>query len=51
MKMDKLGIREIPFEEIGELKIGHAADEEAGTGCTVLISEKGMAAAGSVDSL
>ncbi len=48
MKMDKLGIREIPFEEIGELKIGHAADEEAGTGCTVLISEKGMAAAADV---
>ena len=35
---------EIPITEIRPLRIGQAEDPEAGTGCTVLIAENGMAA-------
>lgn len=45
MDMETLGIKEIPFSDIENIRIGHAADEEAATGCTVLIAEQGMAAA------
>lgn len=34
-------LREIPITEIGDIKIGHAQNYEAATGCTVIISEKG----------
>ena len=36
--------QEIQITEIGGIRIGQAENTEAGTGCTVLISEKGMAA-------
>ena len=45
MDIEKLGMKEITFDEFDNLLIGHAANEEAATGCTVLISEKGMSAA------
>jgi len=34
-------MREIDFMEIEDLKVGHAQDSEAATGCTVIISEEG----------
>jgi L-aminopeptidase/D-esterase-like protein len=37
-------IRQIDFTEIGGLKVGHAQDFEAATGCTVIISENGATA-------
>ena len=36
--------REIPITEIKPLRIGQTENAEAGTGCTVLIAENGMAA-------
>ena len=35
---------EIPVTEIGPVRIGQAENQEAATGCTVLIAEQGMAA-------
>ncbi len=37
-------MREIEFTEIEGIKIGHAQDMEAATGCTVIISEEGAVA-------
>jgi L-aminopeptidase/D-esterase-like protein len=37
-------IRQIEFTEIEGLKVGHAQDFEAATGCTVIISENGATA-------
>ncbi len=37
-------MREIAFHEIGDIKTGHAQDLNAGTGCTVVICEKGATA-------
>jgi L-aminopeptidase/D-esterase-like protein len=34
-------MKQIEFTEIGGMKVGHAQDFEAATGCTVIISEKG----------
>ncbi len=34
-------MKEIEFHEIGDLKIGHAQDLEAATGCTVVLCEQG----------
>ena len=34
-------MKQIEFTEIGGLKVGHAQDFEAATGCTVIINEKG----------
>lgn len=34
-------MRQITFTEIGGIRVGHAQDLEAATGCTVIISEKG----------
>lgn len=31
----------IEFMEIGEMRVGHAQDEAAGTGCTVILTEQG----------
>ena len=45
MDIEKLNIKEIDFNAFENLKIGHAVNEEAATGCTVLISEEGMPAA------
>lgn len=45
MDIKKLGMKEITFDEFEGIKIGHSANEEAATGCTVLIAEEGMAAA------
>ena len=45
MNLEELGIQEVPFTVFENLKIGHAQDAEAATGCTVLIAEEGMAAA------
>ena len=36
--------KEIKITEINGIRIGQAENTEAGTGCTVLISENGMAA-------
>ena len=36
--------KEIPIREVGNIHIGQTEDREAATGCTVLISEKGMCA-------
>ena len=44
MDIERLGMKQISFDEFENIKIGHAADEEAATGCTVVISEKGMPA-------
>ena len=44
MDKEKNGIEEITFDAFENLKIGHAVNEEAATGCTVLIAEEGMAA-------
>ena len=35
---------EIPITDVGPIRIGQAENAEAGTGCTVLIAENGMAA-------
>ena len=45
MNIKELGMKEIDFSAFENLKIGHAANEEAATGCTVLICEEGMPAA------
>ena len=37
-------MREIPITDIENIRIGQVEDAEAGTGCTVLICEKGMPA-------
>ncbi len=37
-------MKEIKISEIEGIKIGHASNEEAGTGCTVIICEKGASA-------
>lgn len=37
-------MQEIDFSEIEDIQTGHAHDLDAGTGCTVLISEKGVTA-------
>jgi len=37
-------MQEIPFTDIGGLRVGHAQDPEAATGCTVLICEEGATA-------
>lgn len=42
--MDKYEIREIEFTEIDGIKVGHAQDTQAATGCTVIICEEGAAA-------
>ncbi len=42
--MEGNNIMEIPVTQIGTIKIGQTENAEAGTGCTVLISENGMAA-------
>jgi len=34
-------VRELAFTEIGGLKVGHAQDLEAATGCTVILREEG----------
>ena len=36
--------KEINICDIGEIKIGQAENVQAGTGCTVLYTEQGMAA-------
>ena len=36
--------KEIPIQEVGNIRIGQTEDREAATGCTVLISEEGMCA-------
>ena len=41
--MDRL-LKEIKISEIENVKIGHAEDFENGTGCTVIICEKGAPA-------
>ena len=45
MNIKELGMKEITFEAFPEIKIGHAVNEEAATGCTVLVCEDGMTAA------
>ena len=40
----QIGIKEIKVTDIGDIHIGQTQDAEAGTGCTVFISEKGMPA-------
>ncbi|HZJ99990.1 MAG TPA: P1 family peptidase [Tissierellaceae bacterium] len=42
--MDKLELKEIKFTDIDEIKVGHAQDLDAATGCTVIICEKGAKA-------
>ena len=37
-------MKEIPITAIEGIRIGQVEDPESGTGCTVLISETGMAA-------
>ena len=37
-------MREIPITEVGPVRIGQTENKEAGTGCTVIIAENGMAA-------
>ena len=37
-------MQEIPFTDIGGLRVGHAQDPEAATGCTVLICKEGATA-------
>lgn len=36
-------LREIPITEVGNIKIGHAENYDAATGCTVIIAEDGAA--------
>lgn len=38
--------KEIQIKEIRGIKIGQAENRQAGTGCTVVLSETGMAQAG-----
>lgn len=45
MKEESFKTKEISLAEFEGIRIGHASDEEAATGCTVLIAEEGMAAA------
>ena len=40
----KYGINEIPFTSIDGIKVGHAQDFKAATGCTVIICEEGATA-------
>lgn len=42
--MEKYKVKEIEFTEIEGLKVGHAEDLEAATGCTVVICEEGATA-------
>ena len=42
--MNKYEIKEIQFTEIDGLKVGHAQDIQAATGCTVIICEEGARA-------
>ncbi len=44
--MDKYELIEIEFTEIDGLKVGHAQDTQAATGCTAIICEEGGATAG-----
>ena len=44
MDIEKLNMKEISFDQFEGLRIGHAVNEEAATGCTVLVAENGMAA-------
>ncbi len=37
-------MKEIPISELDNIRIGQTEDAEAGTGCTVILCEKGMAA-------
>ncbi len=37
-------MKTIDFMEIGEIQVGHAQDEAAGTGCTVILAPKGAVA-------
>lgn len=39
-----LGMKEISFDAFTEVKIGHAQNEEAATGCTVIVAPEGMKA-------
>ena len=45
MKEESFKTKEISLAEFEGIRIGHASDEEAVIGCTVLIAEEGMAAA------
>lgn len=45
MKEETWNMKEISLTEFDGIRIGHSSDEEAATGCTVLIAEDGMAAA------
>lgn len=45
MKEETWNMKEISLTEFDGIRIGHSSDEEAATGCTVLIAEEGMAAA------
>lgn len=45
INLENLGIQEISLQEFDGICIGHAGDEEAATGCTVLAAKEGMAAA------
>ena len=37
-------MKEIQINELTDFKIGHAQDETGGTGCTVILCEKGAVA-------
>ena len=37
-------MKPIDFMEIGEIQVGHAQDEDAGTGCTVILAPQGAVA-------
>ena len=37
-------MKEIDFAEMDDIKVGHAQNVDAGTGCTVVICEKGATA-------
>jgi L-aminopeptidase/D-esterase-like protein len=41
---ERINMQEIDFSEIEDIQTGHAHNLDAGTGCTVLISEKGVTA-------
>lgn len=38
------GVREIRLTDIKGIRVGHAQNEEGGTGCTAVICEKGATA-------
>ena len=40
METNETVLKEIDFMQIGGFKVGHAEDQEAGTGCTVLLFDK-----------